>query len=108
MEMIKYLGLIPARKGSKGIANKNLKPLNGKPLIQYSFDSARQSQRLDAIHVTTDSDAVIHLAGQAGIEAPYVRPDHLANDTASMIDTVLYHLDWLKEHRGQEVENIVL
>jgi CMP-N,N'-diacetyllegionaminic acid synthase len=108
MEKIKYLALIPARKGSKGIVNKNLKLLRGKPLIQYSFDSAMQSRRLNRIHVTTDSTDIMGLAKENGIEAPYVRPEYLASDKASMIDTVLYHTKWLKENREQDVENIIL
>jgi CMP-N-acetylneuraminic acid synthetase len=108
MEKISYLGLIPARKGSKGILNKNLKLLSGKPLIQYSFDAAKLSSKLAAVHVTTDSEEIMELAKKNKVEAPYVRPDHLASDTASMIDTVLYHVSWLKENRQQQVENIVL
>lgn len=108
MNTISYLGLIPARKGSKGILNKNLKLLSGKPLIQYSFDAAKLSSKLDAVHVSTDSEEIIELAKNSKVEAPYVRPGHLASDTASMIDTVLYHVSWLKENRNQEVENIVL
>lgn len=108
METISYLGLIPARKGSKGILNKNLKLLSGKPLIQYSFDAAKLSSKLAAVHVTTDSEEIIELAKKSKVEAPYVRPDHLASDTATMIDTVLHHVSWLKENRKQQVENIVL
>jgi CMP-N,N'-diacetyllegionaminic acid synthase len=108
MEKIRYLALIPARKGSKGIINKNMKLLRGKPLVQYTFESAKLSKKLDAIHVTTDSEEVMELARKNEVDAPYLRPDHLASDTASMIDTVLYHINWIKENRKQEVENIIL
>jgi len=108
MKKIKYLGLIPARKGSKGLLNKNLKLLKGKPLIQYTLESAKSSNRLDSIHVTTDSEEIMALANQYGIESPYTRPAELASDTASMVDTVLYHLSWFLENRDTEIQNIVL
>ncbi len=108
MNKIKYLGLIPARKGSKGILHKNLKPLKGKPLIQYTFEAAKSSLKLDAVHLTTDSEEIIALAKENSIEAPYIRPDYLASDTTPMIDTVLYHLNWLQENCNVEVEHVVL
>lgn len=107
MKPISYLGLIPARKGSKGIFNKNLKLLSGKPLIQYTFESAKASKQLIATHLTTDSEEIRTLGKSFLIESPYLRPDYLSTDEAAMIDVVLFHLDWLSQH-GVKVENIVL
>lgn len=92
---MKLLGLIPARGGSKGIPGKNLKLLNGKPLIAYTFESALGSQLLDEIHLTSDADDIIELAKKYEIGVPYKRPANLSGDTASMVDVVLYHIEWL-------------
>lgn len=105
--MIKYLALIPARGGSKGIPRKNLISLAGKPLIQHTFDSALQSKYIDAIHLTSDSDEIMDLAKSLNVSAPYKRPDNIASDTTSALDVILYHINWVKENLGEEIENIV-
>jgi CMP-N-acetylneuraminic acid synthetase len=105
--MIKYLVLIPARGGSKGIPRKNLVPLAGKPLIQYTFESALQSKYIDSIHLSSDSDEIMDLAKSLNILAPYKRPDQIASDTASAMDVIMYHIDWVKENLGEEIENII-
>jgi CMP-N,N'-diacetyllegionaminic acid synthase len=105
--MIKYLALIPARGGSKGIPRKNLISLAGKPLIQHTFDSALQSKYIDEIHLTSDSDEIIDLAKSLNVSVPYKRPDNIASDTTSAMDVILYHINWVKENLGEEIESIV-
>lgn len=105
--MIKYLGLIPARKGSKGIPKKNLVLLAGKPLIQYTIESALQSNFIDAIHLTSDSNEIIDFAKSLNIDAPYKRPIEISSDTSSAIDVIMYHINWVKENLGESIENIV-
>lgn len=87
------LGIIPARGGSKGIPGKNLCSLGGKPLIQWTIEAAQQSQTLDDVTVSTDSDAIIKAAGNLGCKAPFVRPPHLATDESSSIDVIIHALD---------------
>jgi len=85
----KVLGVIPARGGSKRTPRKNIKEFRGKPLIQWSIESARESRLLDKFVVSTD-DAEIHLfAGYQGVEV-IARPAELATDTA-MNEDVLRH-----------------
>lgn len=74
------LVVIPARGGSKGIPHKNIKPLNGKPLICYSIDAARQFTSDENICVTTDDDEIIKVVEDYGLKVPFKRPDELATD----------------------------
>ena len=105
--MFKYLALIPARGGSKGIPRKNLIPLAGKPLIQHTIDSAKQSKYIDAIHLSSDSEEIMDLAKSLNISVPYKRPDNISSDITPAIDVILYHIDWVKESLGEEIESIV-
>ena len=70
MIYIKNLAMIPARSGSKGIPDKNIQLLNGKPLIAYSIESAIQSRQFDTVHVSTDSEAYAEISCQYGAEVP--------------------------------------
>lgn len=93
--MSNTLIIIPARKGSKGLPNKNLKILNGKPLIQYTLEFAQKiAKEDDIICVSTDSSQVIELCSLLGINVDFKRPDNLATDKASMNDVLLHALDF--------------
>ena len=87
--------LIPARKGSKGIKKKNIKEFCGKPLIQWTLNSALESKYIDQVIVSTDCDQIASLAVKSGAKVPYIRPPNLSSDTANMIDVVL---DLLKKY----------
>lgn len=82
---MKVLGLIPARGGSKGIPNKNLRELAGKPLIAYASDAARASNVLDRLVLSTDSVAIAELGRNNGIEVPFTRPTEFAEDETPML-----------------------
>ena len=85
------LGLIPARGGSKGVPNKNIKEIYGKPLIAWTIEQAKKSTRLDAILVSTDSDKIADIAKQYGAQV-IMRPEELATDTASTQDVMVHAL----------------
>src|SRR3954447_10997895 len=68
------LAIIPARGGSKGVPRKNLKLLGGKPLIQWSIDSACASRRLDRFIVSTDDEEIAEAARTLGADVPFIRP----------------------------------
>jgi CMP-N-acetylneuraminic acid synthetase len=91
----KILALIPARGGSKGIPNKNIRMLNGKPLIAWTIDQAKSSQYIDNVIVSTDSQEIAHVAKDLGVGIS-LRPNHLATDTARTMDVVLYTLETFK------------
>jgi CMP-N-acetylneuraminic acid synthetase len=106
--MIKYLGIIPARLGSKRIYQKNLKILNGKPLVEWTLDAAAKSITLDALYISSDSQEIIELATKeydADCFGP--RPSDLALDTTSTFDVVADIIS-LYQRSGQEIQNIVL
>lgn len=99
--------IIPARGGSKGIPHKNIKLLNGKPLICYSIDIARQYTTDDNICVTTDDNEIISVVEQYGLKVPFVRPAELATDTASSNDVLVHALNFY-ETQGRQVDVIIL
>lgn len=90
----RVLALIPARSGSKGLPNKNLLPLSGKPLVVWSIESAKSSKYVDNIVLTTDSDQIRKIGIEAGAEAPFLRPAELAGDRSPTIDAVIHALDY--------------
>ncbi|SDH07279.1 N-acylneuraminate cytidylyltransferase [Dyadobacter soli] len=97
----KILGLIPARKGSKGVPGKNMKLLDGKPLIQYTLEAAEQSELLDTILVSTDCSETTFFANCfAKTNAPFLRPAHLATERSPMIDVVVHALYYAEKHWG--------
>jgi len=105
---MKYLALIVARSGSKGIIGKNLIDLNGKPLIQYTIESAINSLGIDQVHLSSDDDIIIDLALRMGIKVNYKRPVELATDDAKIIDVVNFHLEWLKQNDQGLPDYIIL
>lgn len=88
---MRILITICARGGSKGIPGKNIKVLNGKPLIGYTIDIARKFQSLHEnvdIALSTDSEEIIRVAAECGLDSEYRRPDYLANDTCGKVDAI--------------------
>ncbi len=82
------LAIIPARSGSKGLKDKNIKELNGKPLIAYSIEAAKESGIYSHIMLSTDSEIYAEIALQYGAEVPFYRSDENASDAASSWDVV--------------------
>lgn len=104
---MKILYVIPARGGSKGIPHKNIKLLNGKPLIYYSIDVARQLTTDDHICVSTDDEEIIDVVENYGLKVPFIRPSHLATDTATTNDVLLHAINFY-ESKGDFYDVIVL
>ncbi len=77
--------VVPARAGSKGVKNKNLKLLAGKPLLAWSVDVAQKTSLIDRVIVSTDGDEIAEIASRLGAEV-YARPPHLASDSALIVD----------------------
>lgn len=104
-----FLGFIPARGGSKGIPRKNLRPVGGKPMLQYSFEEALKSRYIDHVFLSTD-DQEIRSFGQKfkGVDCDYLRPPELASDTATTIDTMIHGIEWLEKEKGMTFENVIL
>ena len=85
---IKTIAIIPARSGSKGLKDKNIKLLNNKPLIAYTIDEAKNSGLFDEIIVSTDSKKYADIAKRYGANVPFLRSNKNSNDYASSWDVV--------------------
>lgn len=89
----KILAIITARGGSKGLPGKNIKDLNGKPLIAWTIEQIKHSKLIDDVFISTDSQEIADVSEQYGIYVPELRPDYLATDTASSMDVMEYTLN---------------
>ena len=97
MNKTKILAIISARAGSKRLPNKNIKNLLGKPLIAYTIKQALSCRFINRVIVNTESSKIAKIALQYGADVPFLRPEHLATDTAQEIDSILYVVNKLKE-----------
>jgi CMP-N,N'-diacetyllegionaminic acid synthase len=104
---MKPLVVIPARGGSKGLPGKNIRPLNGKPLIHYTIEAAREVFPDDRICITTDSEEIRTVARETGIPVPFLRPNYLARDTATSYDVLLHALEYYSQN-GIEIDTLIL
>lgn len=104
---MKTLVLITARGGSKGIPNKNIKPLNGKPLLHYSIDVALEIFDKEDICVSTDSEAIKKIAEQKGLTVPFIRPAELAADTSGSNEVILHAINFY-EQAGKHYDALLL
>jgi CMP-N-acetylneuraminic acid synthetase len=108
MSELHVLGLIPARGGSKGIPNKNIVPLAGKPLIEWTIEAARGSQ-LDRLLLSSDDERIIQVVeGIGGVDIPFVRPRRLATDTTPGIEVVIHAVEWLRDHETYKPDAVML
>lgn len=101
------IALIPARGGSKGLPGKNIKKLNGKPLIGYAIEAALKVAGISRVIVNTDDEEIAEVAKRYGAEVPYLRPSHLASDTANAIDVYLHFIEYL-EKNSYDVNSLVI
>jgi CMP-N,N'-diacetyllegionaminic acid synthase len=92
-----FLGLIPARAGSKGVPEKNSRVFGDRPLIAHSIDSAVASRMFERVIVSTDSEQIAQIAREYGAEVPWLRPSELATDAARVTDVALHALQRLAE-----------
>lgn len=103
----RILAVIPARGGSKGVPGKNIKSLCGKPLIYYTLDAVKPFGTDIDICVSTDDIKIREVVERYGISVPFLRPEHLATDTASTADVLLHALQFYHE-KGKDYDIILL
>ena len=101
------LAIIPARSGSKSVVDKNIRPINGKPMLAYSIEHALKSKYINRVIVSTDSEKYAEIAKKYGAEVPFIRPAQLATDTSLDYDVFLHALQYLKETEDYEAEIVV-
>ena len=95
---MKIVAVIPARGGSKGLKDKNIKMIHGKPLIAWTIEAALESVYIDRLIVTTDCERIASIAKEYGAEVPFIRPANLATDEAAGIAPVLHAIEFLEKH----------
>ena len=101
------LALIPARGGSRGIPDKNIRPLAGRTLLDYAADAALASKVVDRRVLTTDSERIAEEGRRIGLEVPFLRPENLARDDTPMLPVIEHAVEFLEKH-GWSPEIIVL
>lgn len=94
------VALIPARSGSKGVPNKNIRHLDGVPLIAYSIAAALKSTLIDRVIVSTDSEEYAEIAKNYGAETPFIRPKSISGDAATDVECFKHTIDWLRENEN--------
>ncbi|MCX6163723.1 MAG: acylneuraminate cytidylyltransferase family protein [Ignavibacteriae bacterium] len=93
------LALIPARSGSKGLPGKNIKVINGKPLIEWSIVCALKSKYIDKVIVSTDSKKIASISKKYKAEIPFIRPKKLSTDKASSMDVIFHCVNRLEQKK---------
>ncbi len=105
----RYLAVIPARGGSKGIPHKNIVELNGRPMLAYTVEAAKEAMEagcIDRCVVSTDSGEIAEVARAFGADVPFMRPDYLGGDTVKSVDVILHALSFL-EDRGERYDAVL-
>jgi N-acylneuraminate cytidylyltransferase len=105
---MKYIILICARGGSKGLPGKNIKPLNGIPLIGWSINIAKQIKRASRIIVSTDSEEIAKVALEYGAEVPFMRPKELAQDDSPEWLVWRHAVKYVESHGEEDIDAIVV
>lgn len=91
-EPLLVLGLVPARGGSKGVPGKNVRPLAGHTLLEYTARAARDSGVIDRLMLSTDAPDIADAGRRAGLEVPFMRPAALAADDTPMLPVIQHAL----------------
>lgn len=105
---MEILAIIPARGGSKGIKNKNIRLFGGKPLIAHTIDCAKKSKLINRLIVSTDSAEIANISKKYGAEVPFLRPAELAQDKSKVVDAIIHLLNKLKKDEHYQPDYIVL
>lgn len=103
----KVLGIIGIRSGSKGVPDKNIRDLSGKPLVGWIIDAAKRTRNINRLVISTDSEHYANIVRSLGAEVPYIRPSELAQDGSPEVEYVTHMLEWLKENEGYHPDIVV-
>lgn len=103
----KILATVCARGGSKGVKNKNIRPLLGKPVICYTLNAVKNSRLIDEYVISTDSDDIINIVRNYGFEVLFKRPDELAGDKVSRIEPIRHAVEWYENYKNTKYDFII-
>lgn len=104
---MKILGITLARGGSKSVPRKNIRPINGAPLIAYTIAEAMRSRFIDRYIVSTDDEEIRQVAIQYGADAPFLRPAEFSTDTASSVGALQHAVSWVEQQQGIRYDYVV-
>jgi CMP-N-acetylneuraminic acid synthetase len=107
MKQLRVLALITARGGSKSIPKKNIKELQGKPLIAYTIEAAKRAKLLTRTIVSTDSEEIATIARTYGADVPFLRPADISGDKSTSLEAAQHALEFLKA-RGEEYDYLLI
>jgi N-acylneuraminate cytidylyltransferase/CMP-N,N'-diacetyllegionaminic acid synthase len=102
------IAIVPARGGSKGLPGKNIKVLNGKPLIAYTIEAALKSKYITDVIISTDDEEIYKEALNYGAKRSFLRPKHLAEDDSLAVDNYIYTLDRLNKEFDYDIDEFVV
>ena len=105
---MKYIALICARGGSKGLPGKNIRPLNGTPLIGWSIKIAKEIERVSRVIVSTDSKEIAKIALEYGAEVPFMRPENLALDNSPEWSVWRHAINYLENQQSEKIDALVV
>ena len=105
---MKFLAIIPARKGSKTLPKKNYKNFNKKPLIYWTIKAALKSNCFEKIVVSTDSKKIQAISKKMGVECPYLRPKKLSGDKVNVHKAVKHVIEYYKKTDNYKPEAVVI
>jgi CMP-N-acetylneuraminic acid synthetase len=106
--MTRFVGLITARGGSKGVPRKNVANVGGKPLIAWTISAAIKSRSLARTIVSTDCDEIASVSRLYGAEVPFRRPSELAQDSSPHVEVIRHAIEWIAKDEGVCPDYIVL
>lgn len=91
----RFLGVIIARGGSKGVPRKNVRWVAGKPLMAWTIQAGQESRLLDRLIISSEDEEILRVARQYGCDVPFVRPRELAEDHVSGVEPVIHAMEQL-------------
>lgn len=107
IDRLEVLAIVPARGGSKSIPRKNVRLVNGKPLIAWSIEHGLQARTITRVICTTDDDEIAEVAKQFGADVPFRRPASISGDLAVDFEFHLHALEWLRDNEGYNPDLVV-
>lgn len=102
------IALIPARGGSKGLPRKNIKLLNGKPMLAYTIEAALNSKYITDVIISTDDQEIYDIALSCGAKDTFLRPRELAEDNSLAIDNYIYTIGRLEKEYNYNIESFIV
>ncbi len=105
---MRYVALICARGGSKGVPGKNIRQLGGMPLIGWAIQAAKQVKKISRVIVSTDSEEIAKVAKECGAEVPFIRPADLGRDDSPEWLVWRHALRYLAEHDQEQLDGLVV